>query len=89
MKAEIDLPQAFSVREGNEFYPIQHLLARLNTELVVRHIGTGKHVSGGPTVRWGLVYLDGNKPTKQETEMALKKAGYDFEHNTVIQPSRA
>ena len=29
-----------------------------------------------------------SKKQKQETEMALKEAGYDFDNNTVIQPSR-
>ena len=88
MQAKVDLPQAFSVRDENEFYPFQHLLARLNSELVVRHVGAGRHVNGGPTVLWGLVYLNGEQPTEEEAEMALKEAGYDFEHNSVIQPSR-
>ena len=88
MQAKIELPQAFSVREENEFYPFQHLLARLNPELVVQHVGTGRHVNGGPTVLWGLVYLDGEKPKEREVETALKQAGYDFEHNAEIQPSR-
>ena len=87
MKAKIDLPQAFSVRDENEFHPIQHLLARLNSELVVQHIGTGKNVNGGPTVRWGLVYMNGQLPTKKEVETALKQAGYDFGHNTLVQAS--
>lgn len=88
MQAKVDLPQAFSVREENEFYPFQHLLARLNSELVVRHVGTGRHVSGGSTVFWGLVYMNGEQPTEKQVETALKQAGYDFEHNSVIQPSR-
>jgi hypothetical protein len=87
MQATVDLPQAFSVRDENEFYPIQHLMARLNLKLMVRHVGTGRHVSGGPTVLWGLVYLDGQLPTKQEVETALKQAGYDFAHNALIQAS--
>ncbi len=85
--AKVDLPQAFSVREEDEFFPVQHLLARLNSELVVRHVGTGRHVNGGPTVLWGLVYLNGQLPTKKEVEAALKQAGYDFGHNTLIQAS--
>ena len=32
MQAKINLPSAFSVRDENEFYPIQHLVARLNPE---------------------------------------------------------
>jgi len=87
MQAKVDLPQAFSVRDENEFFPIQHLLARLNSELVVRHIGAGRHVSGGPTGRWGLVYMNDQLPTKKEVETALKQARYDFGHNTLIQAS--
>jgi hypothetical protein len=62
-------------------------LVRLNSKLAVRHIGTGRHVSGGPTVLWGLVYLNGQLPTKKEVETALKQAGYDFGHNTLVQAS--
>ena len=87
MQAKVDLPSAFSVRDENEFYPIQHLISRLNSELVVRHVGTGRHVSGGSTVLWGVVYLNGKSPTKQEVETALKKAGCDLEHHPVIQAS--
>ena len=85
MQAKVDLPQTFSVREEDEFFPIQHLLARLNSELVVRHVGTGRHVSRSPTVFWGLVHLNGQLPTKKEVETALKQAGYDFEHATLGQ----
>jgi hypothetical protein len=87
MQAKIDLPQAFSVRDEHEFHPIQHLMARLNSKLMVSHVGTGRHVDGGPTVFWGLVYLDGQLPTKKEVETALKRAGYDFGHNVLIQAS--
>jgi len=87
MQATVDLPKAFSVRDENEFYPIQHLMARLNPKLMVRHVGTGRHVKGGPTVFWGVVYLDGQLPTKKQVETALKQAGYDFGHNVLIQAS--
>ena len=87
MQATIDLPTAFSVRDEHEFYPIQHLMARMNSKLMVNHVGTGRHVNGGPTVFWGLVYLDGQLPTRKEMESALKQAGYDFGHNTLIQAS--
>lgn len=88
MQAKIDLPQAFSVRDENEFYPFQHLLDRLNPKLRVRNVGSGKHVNGGPTVLWGLVCLDGEQPSEEEVEKALKQAGYDFKHNSAIQASR-
>ena len=81
MQAKVDLPQAFSVRDENEFYPIQHLMARLNAKLMVRNVGTGRHVNGGPTVWWGLVHLDGQMPTEKEVETALKQAGYDLGHS--------
>jgi hypothetical protein len=81
MQAAIDLPQAFSVRDENEFYPIQHLTSRMNPKIIVARVATGRHVHGGPTVVWGLAYLDPHKPTKAEVEAALKAAGYDFAQN--------
>ncbi len=87
MQAKIDLPTAFSVRDENEIHPIQHLMARLNPKLMVSHVGTGRHVNGGPTVFWGLVSMDGQLPTKKEVETALRQAGYDFGHNVLIQTS--
>jgi hypothetical protein len=80
MEATIQLPQAFSVREENEFYPIQHLVARLNPKLMVTQIATGVHADGGCTVFWGLVYREGQKMTKAEVETALREAGFDFDH---------
>ena len=77
MQAAIHLPTAFSVRDENEIYPIQHLMARMNSKLMISHVGTGRHVDGGPTVFWGLVYPDGQLPTKKEVETALEQAGYD------------
>ncbi|MHB8897670.1 MAG: hypothetical protein ACYC6Y_02865 [Thermoguttaceae bacterium] len=81
MQVPVNIPTAFSIREENEFFPIQHLLDRMNPKLMVHRLGTGRHVHGGPTVLWGLVYLDGQQPTPDEIEAALKAAGYDFEHN--------
>jgi hypothetical protein len=77
MQANIELPKAFSVRDEHEFYPIQHLLARLNAKLHVTRVATGKHVDGGGTVFWGLVYLDGHPPDKRKVEAALQEAGFD------------
>ena len=87
MQTQIDLPKAFSVREENEFLPIQHLMARLNPKLVVTQVGTGVHVNGGCTVFWGLVYLESQAPTRKEVETALKGAGFDLEHNVVTKAS--
>jgi hypothetical protein len=81
MQIKIELPKAFSVREENEFYAFQHLMARLNPKLNIKQVATGMHVDGGCTVHWGLVYLDGLPPSKKEMEAALKEAGFDFGHN--------
>jgi hypothetical protein len=85
MQAKIELPKAFSVREENEFYAFQHLMARLNSKLMVKQVTTGVHVDGGCTVLWGLVYLDGQSPSKKEVEAALKEAGFNFVHNILTQ----
>jgi hypothetical protein len=87
MQAKVDLPVAFSVRDEHEFQPIQHLMSRLNPKLVVRHVGTGKHVNGGSTVFWGVVCVGGQIPSKKQVETALRQAGYDFGHNVLIQAS--
>jgi hypothetical protein len=87
MQTTIEIPQAFSVRDEHEFYPFQHLLARLNPELRVVQIATGVHIHGGCTVLWGLVYQDRQPPTKEDVEAALKRAGYDFTHNGPSQVS--
>jgi hypothetical protein len=85
MHAKIELPKAFSVRDEHEFFPIQHLLARLNPQLVVRQIATGVHMDGGGTVFWGLVYLNSEPPSKKNVEIALREAGFDFAHNVLTQ----
>jgi hypothetical protein len=85
MRMNVKLPKAFSVRDENEFLPIQHLLARLNQKLLVKQIATGVHVDGGETVFWGLVYLDGESPSKKKVESALREAGFDFDHNVLTQ----
>ena len=75
MEATIRLPAAFSVRDEHEFLPFQHLLARLNAKLVARRVATGKHVDGGGTVFWGLVFLEDEPPSKKAVEAALREAG--------------
>jgi len=87
MKAQMELPKAFSVRDEHEFYPIEHLLARLHPKLLVVRVGTGIHVNGGHTVFWGIVYLEGQLPTRKEVEAALNEAGFDFGHNILTQAS--
>jgi hypothetical protein len=87
MKAQVELPQAFSVRDEHEFYPIEHLLARLNPELRVVRVATGRHVNGGHTVFWGLVQIHGRPPTRKAVEAALNEAGFDFGHNILTQTS--
>jgi len=88
MQITIQLPRAFSVRDEREFVIIQDLMARLNPKLMVVQAATGLHVDGGPTVNWGLVYLDGEPLTKQEVHAALEEAGLDLQHNTEIEASR-
>jgi hypothetical protein len=85
MLVEMGLPKAFSLRDENEFFPIQHLLARANPNLIVTQVATGMHVNGGCTVLWGLMYLAEQSLTKQDVEAALEEAGFDFTHGS-IQP---
>jgi hypothetical protein len=84
MPASMKLPTAFSVRDDHEFFPIQHLMARINPKLMVVQLTTGRHVDGGCTVFWGLVYLDGERLTQQDVEAALREAGFDFEHTQQV-----
>jgi hypothetical protein len=88
MKASIELPKAFSVRDDRELPLIQDLMARLNPKLVVTQVATGVHVDGGYTVNWGLVYMQGQPPTEADVAAALKEAGLDAQHNAEIQESR-
>ncbi len=85
MHAKIELPKAFSVREDTEFLPIEHLMSRMNPKLLVKEVATGVHVDGGGTVHWGLVYLNGEPPSKKKVEKALRDAGFDFVHNVLTQ----
>jgi hypothetical protein len=87
MHAKVELPKAFSVRDEHEFFPIQHLVARLNPKLLVKQVATGVHVGGGCTVFWGIVYLEGQPPAKKAVEAALREAGFDFAHNVLTQAS--
>jgi hypothetical protein len=81
MLTKIHLPKAFSVRDEHEFYPMQHLMARLNPDLMVKPVATGVHVEGGGTVFWGIVYSGENPPSRPVVEDALRDAGFDFDHN--------
>ncbi|NLX96891.1 MAG: hypothetical protein GXY83_12005 [Rhodopirellula sp.] len=87
MQTVVELPKAFSVRDDHEFFPIQHLLARLNPALKVVQVATGRHVNGGPTVFWGLVYCGAQPPSQKTVEAALNEAGFDFGHNVLVQAS--
>ena len=73
------------MRDEHEFLPIQHLMERLNPKLMVRQVATGVHVDGGGTVCWGLVYLNGEPPSKKKVETALREPGFDFAHNVLRQ----
>lgn len=85
MHATIELPKAFSVRDERELLPIEHLMSRLHPKLLVKEVATGVHVDGGGTVRWGLVYLKSEPPSKKKVEIALREAGFDFVHNVLTQ----
>ena len=84
MQASIELPKAFSVGDDREFPLVQDLMSRLNPKLLVVHVAMGVHVNGGPTVHWGLVYLDGQPLLDEEVRAALAQAGLDFQHNAEI-----
>jgi hypothetical protein len=71
MQATVRLPKAFSVRDEHELFPMQHLMARMNPKLMVVQVATGRHVNGGCTVLWGLVYLEGQRLTTEGVEDAL------------------
>jgi hypothetical protein len=81
MQTSMKLPVAFSVRDDHEFFPIQHLMARMNPKLMVVQVATGRHVDGGCTVLWGLVHEEGQPLAKEDVETALREAGFDFLHN--------
>ncbi|MGA2257268.1 MAG: hypothetical protein ABSG53_21645 [Thermoguttaceae bacterium] len=85
MQANVELPKAFSTRGENEIAMIQHLMARLNPQLVVRQVATAVHVDGGGTVLWGVVCLEGQPLTKKDVDAALREAGFDFEHSDLAQ----
>jgi hypothetical protein len=85
MLANVELPQAFSTRGENEIAMIQHLMARLNPQLVVKQVATAVHVDGGGTVLWGLVCLEGQAPTNNDIAGALREAGFDFHHSDLAQ----
>ena len=82
MEVAIQIPKAFSVRDEQEFTAYKHLMARLNPQLRVRQVGIGRHVNGGCTVCWGMVYLEGQKIRKTEFDEALHEAGFDFQHSS-------
>lgn len=83
MLTKVQLPKAFSVRDEHEFYPMQHLMARLNPDLMVEQVATGMHVEGGGTVFWGIVYSDENPPNTEQVKDALREAGFDFGHSAL------
>jgi hypothetical protein len=88
MKATIELPKAFSMRDDRELPLIQDLMARLNPKLLVTQVATGMHVDGGYTVNWGMVHMDDQPLTDADVAAALKEAGLDAQHNAEIQSPR-
>ena len=88
MKTTVTLPAAFSVRDANEILPMQHVMARLNSNITVAQVATGRHVNGGAAVLWGLVHKEGQPLTRKDVEDALREAGFDFAHDASIQASK-
>ena len=87
MEITVQVPKAFSVRDENEFYAFQHLLSRMNPQLRIAPLATGLHVSGGCTVFWGLAYVTGQHPAREDILAALKEAGFDLKRNSSIDKS--
>ncbi len=88
MKTTVTLPAAFSVRDANEFLPMQHVMARMDSNITVTQVATGRHVNGGAAVLWGLVHKEGQPLAKKDVEDALREAGFDFAHDASIQASK-
>lgn len=88
MKTTVNLPAAFSVRDENEFLPMRHVMARMNPKLMVTQVATGMHVNGNCTVLWGVVHKEGQPLTKDDVEIALLDAGFDFSRGGSIQESK-
>jgi len=86
MQVSMRLPVAFSVRDEHEFFPMLYLMARINPKLRVTQVVTGRHVNGGCTMLWGLVYQDGQRLTQPDVKAALRDAGFDFQHSQRIPP---
>lgn len=85
MQAAVEVPKAFSARSENEIAPIQHLVARLNSQLVVKQVASAVHVGGGGTVLWCLACLEGQPLNKKDVETALREAGFDFQQSILTQ----
>ena len=81
MQASMRLPVAFSVHDEHEFFPMLHLMVRMNPKLTVTPMVTGRHINGGCTVLWGLIHEEGQVLAKEDMEAALREAGFDFQHN--------
>jgi hypothetical protein len=84
MKTTVNVPKAFSVRDEHEFLAFRHLMNRLNIDLQIEEVGQGLHVNGGSTVYWGVVFLKGNRPSKEEIVKVMEEAGFDNKHNGAI-----
>ena len=78
MKASMRLPVAFSVHDEHEFFPMLHLMRRMNPKLMVTQVVTGRHINGGCIILWGLVHEEGQPISKEDVEAALREAGFDF-----------
>jgi hypothetical protein len=88
MKTTVTLPVAFSVRDANEFFPLLHVMTRMNASITVTQAATGRHVNGGEAVLWGVVHKAGQPLAKKDVEDALRDAGFDFAQEGSIHASK-
>ncbi len=75
MKTNVTLPAAFSVRDANEFLPMQHVMARMSSNITVTPVATGRHVNGGAAVLWGLIHQEGQPLAKKDVRGRLARGG--------------
>ena len=75
MQVTVEVPKAFSARGENEFVPIQHLMTRLNPQLVVKQVATAVHVDGGGTVYGALCAWKGSHSPRRMLKPPCGKRG--------------
>ena len=86
MHTKVELPKAFSVRDEHEFLPDSALdgAAESRSSWSSKWRRACMWTAAEPSF-WGLVYLNGEPPSKKKVENALREAGFDFVHNVLTQ----